>query len=66
MTDQVQTTKGLIDRTSLTVKDIVTDGDNCRVTATEWYQGEEMVRRDVHVNILGPPRNPLPTKGKLR
>lgn len=49
---QVITTKGLVDRSALTVKDIVSDESNARVTATEWYLGDEMVRRDVSVNIL--------------
>lgn len=48
----VQTKEGLVDRDSLTVKDIVTEEGNARVTATEWYRGDELMRRDVHVNIL--------------
>lgn len=49
---QVHTTKGLIDRERLTVKDIVSDEDNARVVATEWFLDGEMVRRDVTVSIL--------------
>lgn len=49
---KVYTTKGLVDRSELTVKDIVTEELNARVTATEWHMGDELVRRDVHVNIL--------------
>lgn len=49
---QVITTKGLVNRSALTVKDIVSDESNARVTATEWYLDGEMVRRDVNVNIL--------------
>lgn len=49
---QVQTTKGLLYLESLTVKDIVEMHDNARVVATEWYYGEELVRRDVNVNML--------------
>lgn len=48
----VTTAKGLIERDQLTVKDIVSDEQNARVTATEWYLGEELVRRDVNVNML--------------
>lgn len=49
---QVHTTKGLIDRDQLTVKDIVSDEPNARVVATEWFLDGEMVRRDVAVSIL--------------
>lgn len=49
---QVHTTKGLIDRDLLEAKDIITDEDNARVVATEWFLGEELVRRDVAVSIL--------------
>lgn len=49
---QVFTTKGLVDRELLQVQDIVTEEPNARVTATEWRMGDELVRRDVHVNIL--------------
>jgi hypothetical protein len=48
----VFTTKGLLPREMLTVKDIVSDEANARVIATEWYLGDELVRRDVNVNIL--------------
>lgn len=49
---QVHTTKGLIDRDKLTVKDIISDEPNARVIATEWFLGDELVRRDVAVSIL--------------
>lgn len=49
---KVHTTKGLIDRDLLTVKDIISDEPNARVTATEWFLGDELVRRDVAVSIL--------------
>lgn len=52
MAGQVHTTKGLIDRDKLTVKDIVSEEDNARVVATEWFLGDELVRRDVAVSIL--------------
>lgn len=48
----IQTKDGLIDRSELIVKDIISEEDNARVTATEWYKGTELVRRDVHVNVL--------------
>lgn len=48
----VQTTKGLIDRSALDVRDIVEEHDNARVNATEWFLNGELVRRDVNVNIL--------------
>jgi len=48
----VQTTKGLIERDQLIIKDIVSEEDNSRITATEWYLGDELVRRDVNVNVL--------------
>ena len=49
---QVHTTKGLIDRGQLMVKDIVTEEENARVVATEWFLGDELVRRDVAVAVL--------------
>jgi hypothetical protein len=48
----VFTKNGLIERDQLTVKDIIEEQQNARVTATEWYLGEELVRRDVNVNLL--------------
>lgn len=48
----VQTIDGMIEKDLLTIKDVIEDGDNCRVTATEWYLGDKLVRRDVNVNIL--------------
>ena len=48
----VHTTKGLVPMSQLTVKDLTTLESNARVTATEWRMGDELVRRDVHVNIL--------------
>jgi hypothetical protein len=50
----VHTKEGLMERYLLSVKDIVTETENARVTATEWYRGDDLVRRDVHVNILAP------------
>lgn len=48
----ISTTKGLLSISELTVKDKISMEDNARVTATEWYQGDELVRRDVNVNVL--------------
>lgn len=48
----VYTTKGLIERDQLEIKDVVSEEDNARVMATEWYLNGELVRRDVNVNIL--------------
>lgn len=48
----VQTTRGLVERAQLEVRDIVDEQEGARVTATEWYLDGELVRRDVHVNIL--------------
>lgn len=48
----VHTTEGLIEREKLEAKDIITEEDNARVIATEWFLGEKLVRRDVHVSIL--------------
>jgi hypothetical protein len=50
----VFTTLGLVDSSDLKVQDIVTMDDNARCYATEWYFGEEMVRRDVWVSALRP------------
>lgn len=49
---KVSTTKGLVCADALTVKDIVSLQENSRVTATEWYLGTELVRRDVNINVL--------------
>lgn len=49
---KVHTTKGLIDRDLLKVKDVVTEGDNWRAIATVWTLNGEMVRQDSHVAIL--------------
>lgn len=49
---KVQTTKGLIDINKLEVVDVISTVDNARVIATEWRLNEELVRRDVNVNVL--------------
>jgi len=48
----IQTTEGLLERYALTVRDIVTEEENARVMATEWFLGDKLVRRDVNVNML--------------
>lgn len=48
----IQTIKGLIPKEQLEVKDIVTETDNSRSVATEWYLNGELVRRDCAVSIL--------------
>jgi len=48
----VQTGKGYIDSSELSVKDVIAMEDNVRTIATEWYFGSELVRRDLNINIL--------------
>lgn len=48
----VQTNAGMIERDLLTIRDVVTEEENARIVATEWFYGDELVRRDVNVNIL--------------
>lgn len=52
MSELIQTKDGLIARDELEVQDITEWHENARVTATEWRRAGELVRRDVHVNIL--------------
>jgi hypothetical protein len=52
---KVFTTHGLVDMDALTVRDVVELADNHRKVATEFYLGEELVRRDVAVSLLAPP-----------
>lgn len=51
---KVFTTKGLLDFESLRIQDVVEVGDNHRKVATEFYLGDELVRRDVAVSMLRP------------
>lgn len=51
---KVLTTKGLVEFEQLQVRDIVEYGDNHRKIATEWYLGEELVKRDVAISVLRP------------
>ena len=51
----VETAIGLIERDQLTVKDIVTEGENHRSIATEWFFQGQLVKRDCHVIILRTP-----------
>jgi hypothetical protein len=48
----VDTIKGPIERDQLEVKDIITEGENYRAIATEWYFEGELVKRDCHVVVL--------------
>lgn len=48
----IQTKDGLIPLEELDVRDVTELQENARVTATEWYRNGELVRRDVHVNVL--------------
>lgn len=49
---KVMTTKGMIERSELTVKDEITESDNARTIAACWYLGDELVRRSVWVDVL--------------
>lgn len=51
---KVFTTKGLVDYDALSIKDVIELGDNHRKVATEFYLGDELVRRDVAVSMLRP------------
>ena len=48
----VHTNKGLIARDKLRAFDEITEEPNARIIATEWFLGDELVRRDVAVSIL--------------
>lgn len=50
--DLVYTTKGLVPLNELEVTDVTSIEGQARVTATEWRKDGELVRRDVHVNLL--------------
>jgi hypothetical protein len=52
---KVFTTQGLVEMDALTVRDVVELEGNHRKVATEFYLGDELVRRDVAVSILAPP-----------
>jgi hypothetical protein len=49
--DTVMTTKGLVNRSSLTMKMEQSEDDRAIYAACEWYLGEELVRRDGWVNL---------------
>lgn len=51
---KVLTTKGLLDRSALSVKDVVTESDTARTVATEYYLGDELVKRSVWIDIWQP------------
>lgn len=48
----IQTTKGLMPNEALRIVDTPTMEDNARVMATEYFDGDELVRRDVWVSML--------------
>ena len=52
---KVFTTQGLVEMDALIVRDVVELEGNHRKVATEFYLGDELVRRDVAVSILAPP-----------
>jgi len=51
---QVLTTRGLVERSQLRTRDVVQENEQVRVVATEWFLGEELVRRDVWANAFRP------------
>lgn len=51
---KVMTAKGLLEHDQLRVQDVVQWGDNYRKVASEFYLGDELVRRDVAVSALRP------------
>lgn len=54
MAKEILTIDGLLPVDSLRILDIITDTDNSRDIATEYYAGDRLVRRDVAVSILRP------------
>lgn len=51
---KVLTTKGLIERSDLDVKDIVEETDDARILATEYRFGGELVKRSVFIDGFRP------------
>jgi hypothetical protein len=51
---KVLTTRGLVERSALTVKDVVTESETARTVATEYYLGEKLVKRSVWIDIWQP------------
>ena len=47
----IHTTHGELPMDSLTIKESITETEDANVTATEYYLGEELVRRDVHAAL---------------
>lgn len=47
----INTTKGPMDENDLEKKVEVIDNDNERTTAIEYYLGDELVHRSVHVHL---------------
>ena len=53
---KVLTTKGPVELDKLEVRDVVDVCDNTRKVASEFYLDGELVRRDVAVSMLMPPK----------
>lgn len=51
---QVMTTKGPLELDALRVVDVIEVTENSRKIATEYYLGDELVRRDVAASMLMP------------
>ncbi len=48
------TAKGMIPRSELEVKDVISETDNTRCIAMEWYHNGELVKRDAWVVLYAP------------
>ena len=55
----INTTHGEMPLASLTVKKFESDAPDGFVTATEYYLGDELVRRDVHIAVKAHAANQL-------
>ena len=53
---QVFTTKGLVDRDRLAMRPVITESQHSVEVALEWTLGDELVRRDLWVNLLQHPQ----------
>ena len=51
----VETIKGLLPRSELEVKDIITETDGSRCIATEWYYKGELVKRSAWADMFRAP-----------
>jgi hypothetical protein len=48
----VYTSKGLLPRSVLEVRDVITETENSRCIATEWYYNGELVRRSAWADLF--------------